>query len=214
VYFLHRSEPARNESQSLKNATPDASRNRKTTDGVPDNSTAHRVTFNDDGLRTPASDEHIEGDCEVPLLDVRPESEYCDDSVSYYEDRDEGSSRALLPLLNNLKNTMRVPFRLFFPTTLDNGLNKPTTDGVPDNSTAHRITFNDDGLRTPASDEYIEGGNEFPLVDIRLEMGFNDGDFVARYEERVYSFFRLQLLQLLNILKNGMNILFRPFFWN
>jgi len=184
VYFLYRSRPARNEYQPLKNATRGAARSKQTTDDVPNKLTAHRDTPDGDGLRNPASDSRIDGGHVVPPPPVFPEIKYCDNTVSHYEERDEGFFRQLLPLLNNLKNAIYFPFQLFFPATLDNGPNNPRSDGVPNKLTAHHVTFNDDGLRTSASDEYIEGGHDFPFLDVRLEMGSDNGDFVAHYKER------------------------------
>jgi hypothetical protein len=97
--------------------------------------------------------------------------------------------------------------------TLDVAWNKQTTDGVPNNSTAHRFTSSDDGLRIPASYENIEVGHEFPPQDVRLEMGSNDGDCEAYYEKGDEGFFRL-LLQLFSTLKNATHFLFRLFSWN
>jgi hypothetical protein len=109
--------------------------------GYPNNSTAHRFTSIDDGLRIPASDEYIEGSHEVPLLDVRLENGSTDGVVAYYK------------------------------------------EGYPKKSTAHRVTSIDDGLRIPASDGYIEGGHDVPLLDIFPELEYIDDDDDEEEEE-------------------------------
>ena len=159
-------------------------------EGYQNKSTAQRVTSNDDGLGTPAADEYIEAGHKVPILDVRLENRSNDgDVVAYYKEGYPNKSTAHHVTCNDdglrtpasdeyIEGGHKVPL---LDVSLENGSNDGDVvayykEGYPNKSTAHRVTSNDDGLRTPAADEYIEGGHEVLLLDFFPELEYIDDD--------------------------------------